>query len=231
MSFQLFCQACGAPSSPSVGVCPFCKGLLAASKEESHPTLGRIRQLFDEGHLEDALHAAAAAEKEGGKLATEVGFLLFYAKILIEAEGPSSKIRALLTKAHLAKPDSTEIADYLDLIEAKGRLNREAQDLGEKALKKILSRSPMNAHALFLLGSHLFWVESQREEAIRLLQRCVNVRPNFLRAWACLAAVYTKHGDTAPAQFALQKCLALEKNPAMRAYFEKMLSQTLSRAA
>jgi predicted Zn-dependent protease len=231
MSFQLVCLSCGAPSSPSVGVCPFCKAILSMAKGDESPTLKRIRQLFEEGHLEDALANAAAAEKEGGKLATDVGFLFAYAKILLEAEGPSSKIRALLTKAHLTKPDSTELTDYLDLIEAKGRLTRNAGDEGEKALRTLLSRTPMNVHALFTLGSHLFWVESQADEAVRLLQRCVDLRPNFLRAWACLGAIHAQRGDTAPAQHALHRCLTLEKNPAMHAYFQKMLSQTLAKAA
>lgn len=231
MSFQTLCTACGAPSSPSVGICPFCKAVLSSTKGEDNPSVARIRQLFEQGFLEDALANAAALEKEGGKLATEVGFLLTYAKILLEAEGPSSKIRALLTKAFLLKPESPELADYLALIEAKCRLGRDGNDQGEKDLKTILGRSPMNVHALFTLGSHLYWVENQADEAIRLLQRCVDIRPNFLRAWACLAAIHAKRGDTAPAQHALGRCLALEKNPSMHAYFEKMLSQTLAKAA
>lgn len=231
MSFKLFCSACGAPSSPSVGVCPFCKAVQSTSKAEDGPTLKRIRQLFEQGYLEDSLASAAAAEKEGGKLAGEAGFLLTYAIILIEAEGPSSKIRALLTKANLTKPDSAEVIDYLELIEAKSRLARGVSDFGEQELRRILARSPSNPHALFTLGSHLYWVENQPDEAIRLLQKCVDKRPSFLRAWACLAAIHAKRGDVAPAQHALHKCLSLEKNPAMHAYFEKMLSQTLARAA
>jgi len=225
MSFQLFCSGCGAPSSPSVGVCPFCKSVQSSGRGEEHPTLKRIRELFEQGHLEDALANAAAAERESPKLAGDVGFLLTYAKILIEAEGPSSKIRAILTKAQITKPDSAEAVEYLELIEAKAKLNREPNDSGEKALRQALTRSPKNPHALFTLASHLYWVENQPDEAIRLLQRCVELRPNFLRAWACLAAIHAKRGDSAPARNALQKVLQLEKNPAMHAYFEKMLTK------
>lgn len=231
MSFQLLCTACGAPSGPSVGVCPFCKGVLSSTKGAENPTLKRIRQLFEDGYLEDALANAAAAEKENEKLASDLGFLLTYAKILIEAEGPSSKIRALLTKANLLKPDSPETIEYLELIEAKSRLNREPNDFGEQNLRRILGHAPKNPHVLFTLASHLYWVENNPDEALRLLQKCVDQRPTFLRAWACLAAIHAKRGDVAPAQYALYKCLALEKNPAMHTYFEKLLSQTIARAA
>ncbi len=231
MSFSLLCTACGAPSGPAVGVCPFCKAVQSSQKGEENPTLKRIRQLFEDGYLEDALINAASAEKENAKLASDLGFLLTYAKILLEAEGPSSKIRSLLTKASLLKPDMPEISEYLELIEAKSRLNREPNDFGEQNLRRILGHAPKNAHVLFTLASHLFWVESKPDEAVPLLQKCVDYRPTFLRAWACLAAIHAKRGDVAPAQQALHKCLALEKNPAMYAYFEKLLTQTIARAA
>ncbi len=225
MSFQLFCSGCGAPSSPSVGVCPFCKSVQSNSRGDDHPTLVRIRELFEQGNLEDALANAAAAEKESAKFAADAGFLITYAKILIEAEGPSSKIRALLTKAQLAKPEMAEAVEYLQIIEAKAKLTRDPNDIGERSLRQALMRAPKNPHALFTLASHMYWVENQPDEALRLLQRCVELRPNFLRAWACLAAIHSKRGDVVPAQNALQKVLKLEKNPAMHAYFEKMLAK------
>ena len=141
---------------------------------------------------------------------------------MLEAEAPSSQIRALLVRANAKSPGSGELTDYLDLLEAKNYL-RKGPDAGEPMLRAVLRRSPQNIHASFILGTHLFWTEEDRNRAIPLLEACVRLRPNFLRAWACLGALYKQNGDTQLSQSAFRKCIALETNPVMLEFFTNQL--------
>ena len=94
MSFELICPNCGAPSSPSVGVCPFCKTILTSKKHsKDSPTITNINKLYSEGKLEQALLMVKSAENKKPNLLNNVRFILLYVKILIEVDGPSSKIR------------------------------------------------------------------------------------------------------------------------------------------
>lgn len=232
MSFDVICGQCGAPSGPSVGVCPFCKSVMAATKKDAHPTLTKIRNLYNEGKLESAVQLAHSAEAENSKFKDNVTFLLAYAKILLEVEGPTSKIKSLLTRAHMVAPENAEVAEYFDLIEAKQQLTHGVFATGEAALKSLLRRSPNNAHALFLLGSQKYHTKEEVAEAIRYLERCVHVRPVFLRAWGCLGAIYRQMGQFPLAERAFRKCLALETNPKMKEFFNAQLGQAhLVRAA
>jgi hypothetical protein len=159
MSFDLVCPNCGAPSGPSVGVCPFCKTTLSGIARKEDRTITSIRRLYTDGKIDKALVLSNVLEREKPKMLENVGFLLLFAKILIETEGATSKIRNLLTKAFLLDPDNQEASEYLEIIEAKTQLKKGLNDLGEQTLKNIIRRSPRNPHALFLLGTHLFWTE------------------------------------------------------------------------
>lgn len=221
VSFDIVCSGCGAPSSPSVGVCPFCKTVMAKADGESSPTSEALSRLYQEGNLVGALNLATGMLKAKPELSQDLSFALCYAKILIEAEGPSSRIRSVLGEAHISAPQNPEILDYLEIIEAKNLFKKGANDPGESALRKLLRRSPTNVHAHFLLGTHLFWVENDLTGAIPHLETCVRLHSNFLRAWGCLGAIYKKLGNAQLAQTAFRKCASLETNPAMREFFLK----------
>ncbi len=165
-----------------------------------------------------------AAEKSNAKLLKNPKFALLYAKILIEADGPSSKIKSILAHALLDDPDNVECAEYMEVVEAKSNFSREVNDLGEIALQNIIRRSPKNVHALFLLGSHLFWIQGDTQRALLYLEQCVRLRTNFLRALACLGAVYKKLGQPQQSARIFKRCAALENNNEMKAYFQKLAS-------
>lgn len=226
MSFDLICPNCGAPSGPSVGVCPFCKSTLSGTAVKEDRTVTAIRRFYGDGKIDKALVLAGVLEREKPKMSENVGFLLLFAKILIETEGATSKIRNLLTKAFLLEPENQEASEYLEIIEAKTQLKKGLNDLGEQTLRNIIRRSPNNPHALFLLGTHLFWTERLTSEPVKLLERCVEVRPNFLRAWACLGTIYRKIGRPALAVRAFRRCSALETNQRMKAYFKGMVDSS-----
>ena len=208
MNFETICQNCGAPSSPAVGVCPYCKSVMVKDTEEEKqtPSISKIRSLFNDGDVDQALVLAQTLETQKPDAAKGAEFALLYTQILIEVDGPSSKIRSLLNKALVENPSDARLLEYLEVVEADSNLSHEKNDAGEVALANIIRRSPENAHALFLLGSHLFWVENDTQRSLAYLERCVRLRPNFLRAKACLAAVYKKLGLNGNAERLLNEC-------------------------
>jgi tetratricopeptide (TPR) repeat protein len=221
MSFELICRGCGATSGPSVGLCPFCKSVMISPNDKNSEQENSIQQLYQKGRLSLALSLAKKMYSDNLESKKDVGFLLLYAKILLETEGPTSLIKGTLSEAHLTDPSNKDILEYLDLIEAKGYLKKGINDNGEAQLTNILRRSPNNIHAHFLLGTHLFWIEDQSQMAIPHLEACVRLSPNFLRAWGCLGAIYKKMGNPQLAQRAFQKCAELESDTNMIEYFRQ----------
>lgn len=230
MSFDLVCKSCGASSGPSVGVCPYCKSVMTSAGEDENPTLKAVRKAFQEGKLDHALVLGKELEKAKPALRKDASFALLMAQILIEAEAPSSHVRALLMEAILEGGENAALQDYLDIVQAKGLLGHEAQDAGEVLLGAVLRRSPENVHAHFLLGSHLFWVEKQPGKALKHLEAAVKSRPVFLRAVACLGALYQTLGNAALAAKCFRKCKELESAPAMKKYFDELLKKASGKA-
>jgi hypothetical protein len=197
---------------------------MSSAGEDENPTLKAVRKAFQEGKLDHALVLGKELEKAKPALRKDAGFALLMAQILIEAEAPTSQVRALLMEAMLEGPkDPSTLQDYLDIVQAKGLLGHEARDSGEILLGAVLRRSPENVHANFLLGSHLFWVEKQPGKAIKHLEAAVKSRPVFLRAVACLGALYQTLGNAALAAKCFRKCKELESAPAMKKYFDDLL--------
>lgn len=230
MSFDMICSNCGAPSGPSVGICPYCKTVVQDRKSgTSSTTMTSIRNAYNEGNLVKALEIATAAERqdlekhdgnEQAGLHANPNFVILYAKILFEAEAPSSRLKAFLTRAAMLHPENATINEWLELALAKSQLQRGREDVGETTLKNILRRSPQNGHAAFCLGSHLYWEEKANAEAIPYLEVAVRECPGFLRAHACLAGVYAAVGAIPQAKALLRKCATLEKNQSMKAFFK-----------
>ncbi len=223
MSFQLICSGCGAPSGPSVGICPFCKTVMTSSRGKNLDQENSIVQLHEKGRLDLALTLAKKIYANDLESKKDVGFLLLYAKILIDTQGPTSLIKGVLSEAYLVSPNNTDVLDYLDLIEASGHLRKGSQDSGEVQIKNLIRRSPNNVHAHFILGTHLFWVEEQPQMAIPYLETCVRLSPNFLRAWGCLGAIYKKLGNAQLAGRAFHKCAELETDTTMKEYFKQQI--------
>lgn len=224
MSFDLICKSCGATSGPSVGICPYCKAVLTSAGEGENPTLKAFRKAFQEGKLDVALSVGRELEKTKPALRKDKAFVLLYAQTLIEAEAPSSQVKSLLMEA-LMEEENPALQDYLDIVQAKGLLGHEAEDAGEVLLKSVLRRSPQNAHAHFLLGSHLFWVEKQGGKALKHLETTVRERPNFLRGNACLAALYQQLGNGTLAARLFTKCRDLETSAEMKKYFAELAAK------
>lgn len=190
MNFDIVCKNCGAPSSPDIGVCPYCKTVMAEESEKKTPIIANIKKYFDDGNMDRALELARALEAKKPDSIKNKEFVLLYVKILIEVAAPSTKIKSLLLNALIENPSDPQLLEYLEVIEAESNVSRHKNDAGETTLLNIVRRNPENVHALFLLGRHLFWTENDPYGALRYMEQCVKLRPNFSKAKNCLEAIY-----------------------------------------
>jgi len=222
MSFDVVCSGCGAPSSSSVGVCPYCKGVFSNSKSKNKetPLITKIRKNYKEGKLDKALFDCDLLYRSKEKLKENNSFLKLYVNVLLESEGPPSKIRSLLSLVMLNDPSDIEAIDLLDILEARDELSNVKNDTGEQKLKNIIKRSPNNAFAYFLLGSHLFWVDKDYEQAVIYLEMAVKKHPTFVRAWGCLGAIYKQLGNETLSKRSFATAVKLETNPQMKKYLK-----------
>lgn len=219
MSFDIICSNCGAPSSPVIGVCPYCKSIMTTEAEKTTPAITNIKKAFSAGNLEQALSLAKALETQKPELLKNAEFVLLYTQILIEVDGPSSKTKSLLNQALIDNPLDPRLSEYLEIVEAEANLSHDKDDAGEVALANIIRRSPENVHALFLLGSHLFWIEKDYQRALRYLEQCVRLRPAFIKAKACLASVYKELGRNDLAVKLFMECAASTNDSYLKNFF------------
>lgn len=220
MTFQIVCKGCGAPSSPSVGVCPYCKAIMSAGDNQDRQSITGLLKFYNEGKLDRALTLGSEMYKSKPELKKNLAFIICFVKVLIETEAPSSKVTGILAEAHVQFPENQEILDYLEIMESKYYLKNGRNDSSELMLKNLIRRSPKNYHAHFILGSHLFWSENDPASALPYLEACVRTHDKFLRAWACLGAAYKKSGQEQLAQKAFLKCSELEVDQKMREFFK-----------
>jgi tetratricopeptide (TPR) repeat protein len=223
MSFDIICSNCGAPSSPTTGICPFCKTIATNKEVKASPSLSKIKSLFNDGKIDDALILSQAAITQKPELEKNPDFVLLYVQVLLEVDSPSSKMRTLLANAMIENPDNSALAEYLEIVEARSQLKHGKNDAGEIALSNIIRRSPDNVQALFALGSHLFWVEQDMVNALKYLEKCVQLRPNFLKANACLAAIYKELKLKDQAVGLLNKCSSLTSDLNLKKHFEDVI--------
>ena len=228
MSFDIICTHCGALSSPTMGICPYCKSVMATEAEKEIPAIANIKKFFNDGQLERALSLSKALEIQKPESLKSKEFVLLYAQILLETEGPSTKIKSLLNQILIDYPADPQLLEYLEVAEAESNLSRQKDDAGEIALANIIRRSPENTHALFLLGSHLFWAEKDAQRALRYLEQCVKIRPNFFRAKACLAAVYKALKMDDLAMFFCNECASKTSDPEMKRFFIDLANTPVS---
>ncbi len=220
MSFDSICHGCGAPSGPSVGICPFCKTVMSVAAGTDDPSIKTLAELHQRGQLERALCLGLEMESQKPAVKNDLSFVIPYVQILIESEGPSSKIRSLLTSAQMHHPENPELINYLEILAARSLLRKGPNDEGELMLRNILKRSPKNVHAHFILGAHMFWIDNESALSISHLETSVRLHPNFLRAWGCLGAIYKKLGNAPLSKMAFGKCAKLETNLKMKEFFE-----------
>lgn len=226
------CEHCGAPAGGDATTCAYClsplhpgPGRSDGEGASSSNAVAGLRKLYAEGKTLAALSVLNHLYRDIPEAEKDPNVLLLHAKILFETEGAVGEIKRLVAKAFVLSPTNPEILDYKALTEAKEKLDLGLKQHGEDAIRALLGRRPNNAHALLLIGTHLFWNRTQLDEAIRYLERSVQQRPVLLRGWSCLGAAYATAGKRAQAERAFRKCLDLETHPKMIEYFQQALRQ------
>jgi len=224
MSFETECESCGAPSGPSVGVCPYCKTPFS-SQVPDNPAVADLHQLYESGKLKEAVSMASMMAKEEKYLA-DASFLVLYGKILIEVEGPSGIVKSCFAKAATLDPKFSEESKlYVSMMAARSLFRKGLSDPGELRFLELLKEHPHNPHLLFLLAAHTFWVDRETQNSVRLLEQCVQVRPNFARAWGCLFAIYKFLKDKSNMQRCSQEFLRLEDNEEMKKFIQTQIEK------
>lgn len=228
------CEHCGAPTSAEATSCAYCLSPLLPSAgrsdgdgvtASSSSAIAGLRKLYAEGKALAALSVLQQLYRDMPDAEKDPNVLLLHVKLLFETEGAVGEIKRLVAKAFVLAPTNAEVADYKALADAKEKLDLGLKKHGEEAIRALLGRRPNNAHALLLIGTHLFWNTTQLDEAIRYLERSVQQRPVLLRAWSCLGAAYATAGRRLHAERAFRKCLELETHPKMIEYFQQALRQ------
>lgn len=220
MSFDIVCSHCGASSSSVVGVCPYCKTVMMSEEDKQNPSIPKIKKFYSEGKTDQALLLADDLVKQKKEILSNANFAVLYVQILIEVDAPSGMIKSALIRALNASPQHPQLLEYMEVAECEANLSHEQDDAGEIGLANVIRRSPGNVHALFILGAHLFWIEKDAQRALRYLEQCVRQRPVFIRAKACLAAVYKDLKMNEHAARLLHECALQSSNKKDKAFFK-----------
>ena len=228
------CEHCGAQASAEATRCAYCLSPLLPSTPRSATdgspssataAVAGLRKLYAEGKALAALGVLQHLYRDTPDTEKDPNVLLLHVKLLFETEGAVGEIKRLVAKAFVLAPTHPEVVDYKALAEAKEKLDLGLKKHGEEGIRALLGRRPNNAHALLLIGTHLFWNKTQLDEAVRYLERAVQQRPVLLRAWSCLGAAHATAGRRIQAERAFRKCLELETHPKMIEYFQQALRQ------
>jgi tetratricopeptide (TPR) repeat protein len=225
MSFESVCESCGAPSAPAIGICPYCKAVMTSAGKgtAASETVAVLNEYYVQGEIEEALSLTMKLLQDP-ELQKDVGFLLLSVKVMIEAEAPIGKMNAALSQAFRLSPRDPSVLEYMAIVDAKSKIEHDLRDHAESKLIEVLRTSPKNPHASFLLGSLYFWGKKSPELAVRAMETCVRERPEFLRAWGCLGALYRSLGNKEHAAHAFRKCLEIEQDSSMRVFFTEQLN-------
>lgn len=185
MSFDIFCPNCGAPSNPSVGVCPYCKTSIdnPNKKDKDGHLLNHLKKKYKEGDYAFVLRNADQLIHSKPKLKENVNFLMVYIEALIESDGPPSKIKTLLSHLFLKDPTNSKALAINEIMDAKAYLSNQRNDAGEKQIQAALKLYPDLAYGHFLLGSHIYHMDGEPHSAMIHLEKAIKIHPCFTRAW------------------------------------------------
>ncbi|EFK94982.1 hypothetical protein LDC_3010, partial [sediment metagenome] len=72
---------------------------MTTQEDKKNPSVSKIKVLYNNGEIEQAVVFAHNLAKEKPELLKNATFALLYAQILIEAAGPSGQIKSILIHA------------------------------------------------------------------------------------------------------------------------------------
>lgn len=185
--------------------------------------LSQIEALYLQKQTAEVLHLIDCVIENNSDLLNQPELFVVHAKTLIELHGFGFPAESQLAQALILNPQSAMAVDLQRLFAINDELRDGLYVSGEEKLGQILKEDPKNALALFLLGNHLLWKTGSTQEAIQHLEKAVELRPSFLKAWVSLAMAYKKNHLFVMAEQAFQQCLSLDPNPQQQNFYKTHL--------
>ena len=174
--------------------------------------LRQIEGLYNSGQTDEARSVCDCIIDAYHPLIENSDFFVLHAKILFEITDTADLAEAALEHALRLDTSNQSALELKNILWAQQDLRDGLYLKGETALRAILKAQTLNPYALFVLAHHLLWRNGSESEAIELLERCLILRPHFLKARLDLAMAYKKAHLLAKADAAFLECLRLDAN-------------------
>lgn len=185
--------------------------------------LNQIEALYLQNQITESVHLMECVIENNSELLNSARFFFLYSQALVELQGFSSQAESALHQSFLMDRNDRKAQEFQSLFDLNNDLRDGLYSSAEEKLRTLLSHDPKNAMVLFLLGSHLFWKTENTAEAIAFLEKAVDLRPAFLKAWVHLAMAYKKSLLFVLADQAFQECLNLDPNPNQHNFYKTHL--------
>ena len=181
------------------------------------PAQARIAAiLFDKGEEQNARQWLESARQ---KYPDHYDQLIIVEAQLLSERGMESEVFKFLNKAVAADPQNTELLYFRAMTgERFGRLN-----ILERDLKTIIKQDPDNADALNALGYTLTDQTDRHEEALKLIQRALQIKPNEPAYIDSLGWAMYRLKRYDKAVFELKKAYGLYPNDEVAAHLGEVL--------
>ena len=181
------------------------------------PAQARIAAiLFDKGEEQNARQWLESARQ---KYPDHYDQLIIVEAQLLSERGMESEVFKFLNKAVAADPQNTELLYFRAMTgERFGRLN-----ILERDLKTIIKLNPDNADALNALGYTLTDQTDRHEEALKLIQRALQIKPNEPAYIDSLGWAMYRLKRYDKAVFELKKAYGLYPNDEVAAHLGEVL--------
>lgn len=185
--------------------------------------LRQIEGLYNASKTDEALNVCDCIIDAYHPLIQNSDFFVLHAKILFEVTDASDLVHAALEQALRIEPSNQSALELKNILQARQDLRDGLYSQGEATLRALLSNQTLNAYALFVLAHHLLWKNGPESEAIELFERCLALRPHFLKARLDLAMAYKKAHLLAKADAAFLECLRLDTNVENHPFYRQHL--------
>lgn len=192
---------------------------------DSEQLFTQIRALHASGQLFEVSTLVQCIIDEYNDNIQNVDFFILAAQVEIELHGFTPKVDQLIRQALKLAPFNDVALAYFKMTSACIDLKDGLYDKGEATLRACLTNSSLRPYAGFLLAHHLFWKTGEVSEATELLEEATRERESFLKAWVDLALSYKRQGERVKANYALQRCLKIDREPTRRSFYERHIER------
>ena len=169
-----------------------------------------------EGKIDAALHHLKGVRAQGED---EISQRALAEEQILREAGKFQEAMKMLSSVLKQYPDNKDLLYSRALVAEKlGDLNIQEQDL-----RRILKSDPKNAHALNALGYTLADHTNRHKEALSLIRRALEVRPNDAYILDSMGWVHYRMGNLDEAVRYLRQALEIRSDPEISAHLGEVL--------